>query len=195
MNHRSHSEETKRKISQSLMGHKLSEHTKQQLLKANLGIPRSEETKKKISRSMKGVNTWMKGKKHSKATRLKLSYMNKGDKTNFWRGGVAEKNRSLRSNIAGTTEYTLWREAVYKRDDFTCQICGARGVKIHADHIEAFTVLMRKHGVDSVKRALICTELWNVENGRTLCVPCHRKTDNYGTKALPKDYEQVIKQS
>ena len=195
MNNRPHSQATRRKISHSLMGHKLSEHTKHQLLKANLGIPRSEETKLKISRSMKGVNTWMTGKKHTDATRLKLSYLNKGDKTNFWRGGVAVKNQSLRHNIMATTEYTLWRESVFKRDDFTCQICEVRGLKINADHIEAFAMLLRKHGITDVQTALVCTDLWDIKNGRTLCVGCHRKTDNYGTKALPKNYEDVIKQN
>ena len=36
----------------------------------------------------------------------------------------------------------------------------------------------------SREEALECTELWDLENGRTLCVPCHKLTDTYGGRCV-----------
>ncbi len=53
-----HSEETKKKISKALMGHKLSPETLSKLR----GRKRSKEQRKRISESMKGRTPWNKGK-------------------------------------------------------------------------------------------------------------------------------------
>jgi len=72
-----------------------------------------------------------------------------------WRGGVSTE-RHLAMN---SFEYKAWRTAVFERDDFTCQDCGERGVTLHADHL---------------KRWADFPELrYDVDNGRTLCIPCH----------------------
>jgi len=36
--------------------------------------------------------------------------------------------------------------------------------------------------INSLEEALNCEELWNVNNGRTLCRKCHNKTKTYGRK-------------
>ena len=61
-----HSEETKKKISESLKGHK--------------GCIHSEETKKKLSESHKGKTSPMKGKHLSEETKRKISIWNKEHK-------------------------------------------------------------------------------------------------------------------
>ena len=33
------------------------------------------------------------------------------------------------------------------------------------------------------EEAIKCNELWDINNGRTLCHPCHRTTDTYGFKS------------
>lgn len=81
----------------------------------------------------------------------------------------------LRSSAA----YRQWRTAVFERDNYTCVSCGDgnrkdRGetVVLQADHIKPFA----HH-----------PELrFDVNNGRTLCVPCHRKTDTYGGRSRAK---------
>lgn len=65
--------------------------------------------------------------------------------------------------------YREWRTAVFERDDYTCQECGDRGGELNADHIKTFA-----HHPDL---------RFELSNGRTLCVPCHRKTDTYGGRA------------
>lgn len=78
-----------------------------------------------------------------------------------WKGGITPLNKQARNSL----EYKLWREAVFERDDFTCQICFVRGNELHADHIKPFALY------PELRLAL--------DNGRTLCVPCHKTTDTF----------------
>jgi len=59
-------------------------------------------------------------------------------------------------------EAERWRKAVFKRDDFTCQVCGLRGAYLEADHILPW--------------AYFSDLRFELTNGRTLCRPCHDKT-------------------
>ena len=61
-----------------------------------------------------------------------------------------------------------WRLAVYARDNYHCVLCNAVGVKLNADHIK---------GVAEHPELRL-----ELSNGRTLCVPCHLKTPNYGMR-------------
>jgi recombinational DNA repair protein (RecF pathway) len=61
-----------------------------------------------------------------------------------------------------------WRKAVFARDDYRCLDCGERGGKIQADHIYPFHYFPRLR--------------FDINNGRTLCVECHKKTPTYGRK-------------
>lgn len=68
-----------------------------------------------------------------------------------------------------SAEYRLWRTAVFVRDDYTCQFCRQRGGYLEADHIKTFA-----HHPDL---------RFNVDNGRTLCQGCHRKTPTFGGRS------------
>ena len=83
-------------------------------------------------------------------------------------------------------EYKNWRISVFERDKYICQICGRSGLILNADHIQAFALILEEYGIDNVEKARICSKLWDITNGRTLCVPCHRKTRNYGIKVKTK---------
>jgi hypothetical protein len=52
-----------------------------------------------------------------------------------------------------------WAKAVISRDLATCQHCGATEVELHAHHIKSF--------------AGHPAERWDIDNGLTLCAPCH----------------------
>lgn len=95
-----------------------------------------------------------------------------GERNNNWKGGITEENHKLRNSI----EYRLWRESVFARDSWTCQECGQSGGNLNADHIKPF--------------ALFPELRFAIDNGLTLCVPCHKKTPSYLNRWISKsDYE------
>lgn len=97
-----------------------------------------------------------------------------------WKGGIS----SLRDIIKKCFEYKNWRTEIFKKDNFTCVICQKKNVELNADHIKPFCIIIKENNINSLEKALECKELWNLENGRTLCVECHKKTDTFGIKAL-----------
>jgi len=52
-----------------------------------------------------------------------------------WQGGIS----SERDKIRHSKEYIEWRNAVFKRDNYTCQVCGKQGVILNAHHINNFS--------------------------------------------------------
>ena len=122
------SNETRKKLSASLMGRSV----------WNKGLsgyktkPCSEERKRKIG--LANAIT-AKGKKQSIESRMKKSIALRGSKNHQWQGGITPVNLKIRRGI----EYRLWREAVFARDNFTCQITGVRGGKLRAHHIQNFS--------------------------------------------------------
>lgn len=105
------------------------------------------------------------GNKLSIETRKKMSEISRGNKSHFWKGGVTPINQIIRTSI----EYKLWREAVFKRDNYTCVWGGKEhGSKLNADHIKSFAYFSELR--------------FDINNGRTLCEDCHKKTDNFGNK-------------
>lgn len=99
-----------------------------------------------------------------------------------WKGGMTKVSQNVRSS----TNYTQWRMAVFERDKFTCCSCGASGVYLNADHIKPFHLILKENDIKTTKQAIKCEELWDINNGRTLCVPCHKKTDTYGGRGRSK---------
>ena len=124
----------------------------------------NEFSKKKLRISKMGKNNPMYGLKFSEETRKKMSDSQKGSKSHAWRGGITPIHRAIRRSL----EYRLWREAVFKRDNWTCVWCGQKGIKLNADHIKPFSAF------PELRFAL--------DNGRTLCVPCHKTTDTFGAR-------------
>jgi hypothetical protein len=121
----------------------------------------------------KGHKIWL-GRKHTLETRKKIGDASRGAKCIFWRGGVSDMNNKIRHSL----EYKLWRESVFQRDKYTCIWCGQKGGKLNADHIKPF--------------ALFPELRFAIDNGRTLCEECHKKTDTFGWK-LSKKINQLNK--
>lgn len=162
-------EEMRRKISISQTGRKHTEETKRRMsiVQKARKVKMSEEQKNRL-RLIKL------GSKASDETKRKISESHRGEKSYLWKGGITNKNTAIRISF----EYKLWRKAVFERDNYACIWCGfqSKGVKppdIHADHIKPFC--------DYPELRLA------IDNGRTLCVPCHRKTETFGVKA--KNYK------
>lgn len=154
----------------------------------NKGMNLSEKHKQKLSESHKGNPGWFKGKKLSEEHKQKLSeahlghipwnkglygVMPSGKDHPRWRGLML-----LNHSIRISAKYTNWREQVFARDDYTCKVCRKRGGGVlHADHHpKMFFELLEDNQIMSLEDAYECKELWDVNNGRTLCKSCHGKS-------------------
>ena len=93
----------------------------------------------------------------------------RGEHPNNWQGGVTKLNDSLRTSM----QYRQWRSDVFTRDNFTCQGCGQHGGRLNPHHIKPFSIIIKENNVRSIDQGLACDELWNINNGKTLCVNCH----------------------
>lgn len=132
---------------------------------------RTYETRQKMSISQKNK------KPASEETRLKMSLAQIGSKSIKWKGGKTKLTELIRKS----SKYKEWRLGVFKRDNFICTNCGyVKGNKIEADHIIPFYFLMSFYKIKSKKQALLCNGFWDLDNGRTLCKICHKKTETYG---------------
>jgi hypothetical protein len=138
----------------------------------------TKEGREKMVTSMVG-NKRASGFKMTEEHRHKIIDAHSGDKSHFWKGGITELSKLIRQCY----KYRQWRSDVFTRDDYTCQWCGVRGsVEIHPDHIKTFSSILKENNIKSLGEAILCEELWNINNGRTLCIKCHKKTDTYGGK-------------
>ena len=196
------SEETKQKMrkrmkgNQYLIGHKHSEESKQKMREAHKGIPMSDEAIINMRKAQKGhigymfnkkhseeakekISKYHKGRKHSKEHKQKLSEAQKGEKSHCWKGGVTPLTHQIRHSF----KYRQWRSDVFTRDNFICQRCGQWGGKLHAHHIKSFSSILQFYEITTFEEALDCEELWNINNGITLCKNCHKLTNNYLHKA------------
>ena len=176
-------EETKRKISEANKGKvRTPEMREQNRLRklANptrywLGKKLTPEHKKKLSNAKLGKSPWNLGKKLSPEHLAKIS----GENASNWQGGISTENEIMRKR----KEYRAWREAVFARDNWECQECHDRSgnghtVILNADHIKPFSTHPELR--------------FDIDNGRTLCVSCHRKTDTYGSKLFNRKKSQLV---
>lgn len=112
-----------------------------------IGVPQSaEHIKKRVEKRKENGNY----------------IMPSGEKHYLWKSDrtlVSEKHR-----IRGTIEWKNWREIVFKRDNYTCQECGQYNGYLEPNHIIPLRLDMSKKN------------LFNINNGITLCRPCHQKT-------------------
>lgn len=150
--------------------------------------PHTEEAKKKMGLKNIGHTPWNKGKSWDQETKDRIGVSRRSAKVIPWNKGQGI-GASLGLAIRGLPEYTKWRLAVFTRDNFTCVNCGAKGVKLHADHIKPFALVCKEKSIDSREKAIECHALWDTRNGRTLCIPCHRKTPTYSGKQQTKLYQ------
>ena len=146
-------------------------------------------TKEKISETKKrqhiipkssfkeGYTPWNRGKRYPLGAKnfeaFNRSY--KEEKHWNWKGGITKVDKSIRR----MGEYLRWRSDVFQRDNWTCQTCRITGVYVTAHHKKSFSKIIKENNIKSRENARSCKELWDIENGVTLCEECHSLTDNY----------------
>lgn len=111
-------------------------------------------------------NRSRKGNPMSEEQKKQIGLSNSGSNSHWWKGGVSPSNKWIRQKY----EYKLWRKKVFVRDNYACVLCSARSQKgqsviLQADHIKPFFLYPDLR--------------FSVDNGRTLCIGCHRKTPSY----------------
>lgn len=75
-----------------------------------------------------------------------------------WKGGITPENERIRHS----KEYKEWRISVFERDNYTCINCGDdKGGNLNADHIKPFSLFPELR--------------LDINNGRTLCIDCHKE--------------------
>lgn len=86
-----------------------------------------------------------------------------GENSPHWKGdnAITPINILVRTSL----RYKNWSRMVKERDDFICVQCGQRGGELHSDHIKPFAYYPELR--------------FELSNGRTLCVDCHRLTPTY----------------
>jgi hypothetical protein len=215
------SDEIKIKISNSGKGLKRSNETRKKISEARIGRKLSEETILKISKSAKGrdglkgeknpmygkkgeKNPFY-GKKHSEQTKNKLAEITKkhialngnpmlGGNHTFESRMKMSQTKKKNNNIDESNEkwnefltptynairnsytYKEWKKNIFKRDNYTCKFCGDdKGGNLNAHHKKTFFYILQKNNINTLDDALICTELWDTDNGITLCTKCHKR--------------------
>ncbi len=168
----------KEKLRKAHKGKKQSKECIEKRVKSRKGYRHSEETRKKLGRKgrkLKG-RVWNKGKRQPQTT---------GKKNPNWKGGISDFNKKIR----GLNEYSQWRTKVFERDRWTCQTCHKRGY-VEAHHIILFNSIILKNKIRTVNQALKCSELWDIDNGVTLCKECHSLTKEGGFYDTSNVYER-----
>jgi hypothetical protein len=166
-------------------GKKLTDEAKIKMSISKKGKKFSEEAKKNMrGRTGELSGSWKGGKSKCKQCgELTSSYTSKfckkcyrGENSAFWEGGKTPLHKRIRKSA----EYRLWRISVLERDGYICVWCGQKGGNLEVDHIKPFAFFPELR--------------FAIDNGRTLCKPCHETTDTYRNKAHTF-YKKFIEQN
>lgn len=111
----------------------------------------SKETRKKIGAKNRISNL---GKKQTLKQIEKRVSQFRGKNSHFWKGGITSTNKLERIKFS-----RYFRKQVFERDNYTCQMCGVRGVVLQVDHIQEWSEYVELR--------------FSMDNCRTLCSKCH----------------------
>ena len=162
---------------QFVKGHKPYSGIEKGWFKKGIKFNHSKNTKEKISLSKKG-----KPLSEEHKINLRIPHIGSGiykhklisDKHPNWKGGITPLTKVIRHSF----KYRQWRSDIFTRDNFICQECFLENCYLEAHHIDKFSNIIERNKIKTLEKALNCEELWNINNGITLCNKCHNKTKN-----------------
>lgn len=125
----------------------------------------------------KGMIPWNKGK-----TGVQPPVWNKGkpwlemrgEKHPNWKG-----NADVKYRLRVCLEYKHWRTAVFERDKYTCSMCLKPSNRLQVHHVIPFYKIIDSQNIQTYAEGQKCKLLWDINNGETLCIPCHKQTDSF----------------
>ncbi len=109
-----------------------------------------------------------------KIKRGEVIYPPRGGENHWnWKGGISDIKHLMRRSLA----WRGWRRLIFERDNYTCRDCGKSGGYLEPHHI----IPLR----ETLSRA------YEINNGITLCRPCHMKTMGK-EKSFEAKYLQMV---
>ena len=110
-----------------------------------------------------GEKHWFWGKHLNELTK-KFGFQKGKENPNYKNGLYTLENLPVYRHRTTSFIYKKWRQSVFERDNYECKSCGFKGY-ITAHHIKSWAKYPELR--------------YEVNNGLTLCEPCHSLTDNY----------------
>ena len=92
------------------------------------------------------------------------------------------KKQILSKSIYRTKRYVAWRNKVFRRDRYTCQMCGQVGGSMQAHHI--------------APKYKYPAKIFELANGITLCYSCHQKVHKEDmVKELTRKFKKLAREN
>ena len=63
---------------------------------------------------------------------------------------------------------------------------------LHAHHIKKFSKIIKEFNIKILEDAINCKELWDINNGITLCKKCHEKVRQHEKEYAPL-FQEIVK--
>lgn len=95
-----------------------------------------------------------------------------GENNPNWKGGKTKIETSIWNN----SKNKFCRFEVFKRDNYTCQLCKkSKSGHINSHHKIPVSVIIELYNIKTLRQALNCNLLWDINWQITLCTKCHSK--------------------
>lgn len=166
-------------------GQKLSEETKKRITLNHSHYWKGKKFSKAVVKQrsvvakLRGFGKWMRGRKLSKATRLKMGISREGSRNPSWKHGLSKTKpyksfydrlcRARRVGASGSHTFAEW-ETLKAQYNWTCPCCGKPEpeIKLTIDHI----IPVARGGSNNVENIQpLCGRCNSVKNAKTIKFP------------------------